>query len=313
MLLRFLGLLALSSPLATALFGQSNTVTLKSPDGRLAATFETVDKGQPAASGRLVYSVTFRGNPVIVRSGLALNLQGQRPLGPEVQITEATPSAADETYQLVTGKVSSVRDHYNAERLDLAESLRIPRKLAIEARAYDDAIAFRYVVPDQPAFREFRLKSEDTEFRLSKDALTYALLLPHFRTMYESEYIPLQASVFAGSDGLLASNMLIGCPFLAHIPGVAWLAITEANLRDYSSMYLGNASTEWGGLDFVSRIAPGDNPDVAVIGTLPHHSAWRVILVGDTPGALVESNVITSLNPPSEIQDTSWIHAGLTA
>ncbi len=313
MTIRFFSLLALPFAFATALFSQSNTVTLKSPDGRLAATFETVDKNQPAQSGRLMYSVTFRGNPVIVRSGLTLNLQGQRPLGPEVQIAQATPSAADETYQLVTGKASTVRDHYNAVRLDLVESLRIPRKLVIEARAYDDAIAFRYVIPDQTAFREFRLKSEDTEFHLSKDALTYALLLPHFRTMYESEYIPLQASVFAGGDGLLASNSVIGCPFLTHIPGVAWLAITEANLRDYSSMYLGNASTEWGGLDFISRIAPGDNPDVAVEGTLPHHSAWRVILVGDTPGTLIESNVITSLNPPSEIQDTSWIRAGLSS
>jgi len=35
-----------------------------------------------------------------------------------------------------------------------------------------------------------------------------------------------------------------------------------------------------------------------------------VLLVGDEPGSLVESNVITSLNPESEIADTSWIHAG---
>jgi alpha-glucosidase len=35
-----------------------------------------------------------------------------------------------------------------------------------------------------------------------------------------------------------------------------------------------------------------------------------VLLVGDEPGRLVESNVITSLNPESEIADTSWIHAG---
>jgi alpha-glucosidase len=36
-------------------------------------------------------------------------------------------------------------------------------------------------------------------------------------------------------------------------------------------------------------------------------------MVGETPGKLVESNVITSLNPESEIKNTSWIHAGLTA
>jgi len=104
-----------------------------------------------------------------------------------------------------------------------------------------------------------------------------------------------------------------GCFYLMHIPGVAWAAITEADLRGNSSMYLINTATNWGGRVFQSQIAPGDDPEVAITGTLPHHTAWRVLLVGDEPGALIESNAITSLNPESEIKDTSWIHAGLTA
>jgi alpha-glucosidase len=294
-------------------FAQSNPVNLKSPDGRLVATFETVDNDQPAASGRLVYSVTFRGKPLIDRSALSLELQGQRPLGPEMRIVSATPGSADDTYQLVTGKASTVRDHYNALRIELSERDPGVRKLVIEARAYDDAIAFRYVVPDQSTFREFRLTGEDTEFRISKDPVTYALVLPHYRTMYEAEYIKLNGSAFAGPNGLSAGKVLIGLPYLMQVPGVGWMAITEADLRDYSSMYLMNASKSWGGADFTCHLAPGDDPDVIVTGSLPHHSAWRVVLAGDTPGALVESNVITSLNPPSEIKDTSWIHAGLAA
>jgi alpha-glucosidase len=78
-------------------------------------------------------------------------------------------------------------------------------------------------------------------------------------------------------------------------------------------MYLTNRSMDWGGHVFTSELAPGDDPDVAVTGTLPHHSGWRALLVADEPGKLIESNVITSLNPESAIKDTSWIHAGLTA
>ena len=187
-----------------------------------------------------------------------------------------------------------------------------PAGSVLEARAYDDAIAFRYVVPDQAAMREFRLTSEATEFHLSMDATTYALLLPGFRTSYESEYVKLNASAFSGRNGL-SSKLLIGLPFLMHVPGVAWAAITEADLRGNSSMYLVNTATNWGGRAFQSQIAPGEDPEVAITGTLPHHTAWRVLLVGDEPGTLIESNVITSLNPESEIKDTSWIHAGLTA
>lgn len=297
---------------ATVLVGQTNSVTLGSPDKRILATFETVQNKQPAALGELVYSVQFRGKPVVDRSSLSLALQGQRPLGTELRIVQATPATKDEMYQLVTGKASSVRDHYNALRIDL-EDPRWPRKLTIEARAYDDAIAFRYVIPDQPAFHELRLKSEDTEFQIHGDPETFALLLPHYRTMYEAEYIKLNASAFAGPNGLSTSKVLIGLPYLMHLPGVAWLALTEADLRGNSSMYLVNASKDWGGAHFVSRLAPGDDPDVTVEGDLPHHSGWRVLLIGDEPGALVESNVITSLNPPSEIQDTSWIHPGLAS
>ncbi len=65
----------------------------------------------------------------------------------------------------------------------------------------------------------------------------------------------------------------------------------------------------------MARISPAISllATIRMFKSLPHHSAWRVVLAGDTPGALVESNVITSLNPPSEIKDTSWIHAGLAA
>jgi alpha-glucosidase len=212
----------------------------------------------------------------------------------------------------VTGKTSEVRNHYNALRIDLADVGRSHLKLAMEARAYDDAIAFRYVIPDQTTIREFRLVKENTEFRIAKDATTYALVLPHFRTMYEAEYLKLNVSAFATSNGL-SRKVLIGLPLLMDVPGVAWMAITEANLRGYSSMYLRSPETGWSSHGFVSELAPGDDPDVAVTGTLPHHSGWRVLLVGDEPGRLIESNVITSLNPESPIKDTSWIHAGLTS
>lgn len=300
-------LFALAIP--AILFAQSSAV-VRSPDGRLVLTFEITPSKEPSA-GQLVYSVTFRGKPLVDRSALQLDLQGQRPLGSNVSIVSQTPAQVDEQYRLVTGKSSTVRDHYNALRLDLEEP-NAGRKLSVEARAYDDGVAFRYVVPDQNALREFRLTKEATEFRISKDATAYALVLPHFRTMYESEYIKLNISAFANRNGLSTTN-LIGLPLLMNLPGVAWMAITEADLRDYSSMYLVNPSADWGGHFFESKLAPGDDPAVVVTAALPHHSAWRVLLVADEPGKLIESNVIRSLNPECAIKDISWIHAGLSS
>lgn len=304
--------IALSFALFTISVAAQSPAILKSPDGNLSITFRTLQNNQPAETGQLVYSVAFHSKPLIDDSSLQLELEGQHPLGSQVHIATQSPSSADETYSLVAGKTSSVRNHYNALRLDLTESRENSRNLAIEARAYDDAIAFRYVVPEQHPIREFRLKKEDTEFRIAKDATTYALVLPNYRTMYESEYIKLNASAFANKNGL-SNRVLIGLPLLMNVPGVAWLAITEADLRNYSSMYLVNPSPEWGAHWFESQLAPGDDPDVVVTGNLPHHSAWRVLLVADQPAKLIGSNVILSLNPPSAIEDTSWIHPGLTA
>ncbi len=291
--------------------GQLGVARLGSPDSRLSITFETVQNSQHSASGQIVYSLSFRGHPLIDRSALRLELQGMRPLGADVEIASATPSQSDETYSLVTGKTSRARDHFNALRIDLEETAGPRRRFTVEARAYDDAVAFRYLVPDQPGLREFRLTKEATEFRLSKDAITYALVLPNFRTSYESEYLKLNASAFAGKSGL--STTLIGCPLLTNTPGAGWMAITEADLQGNSSMYLVNPGAGWGSHVFESRLAPGDDPEVLVIGSLPHHSAWRVFLAGDQPGQLIESNAILSLNPPSAIADTSWIHAGLAS
>ncbi len=284
--------------------------TLSSPDGRLVLVIETSASAANPQESQLVYRVTFRGKPLVDQSTLRLELEGQHPLGSDLRIVKATPSSFDETYRLLTGKASEVRNHYNALRVDLEEPSGLRRKLTIEARAYDDAVAFRYVVPEQNPIRSFRLTKESTEFRIAKDATTYSLILPNFRSMYESEFVKLPISAFSNQGGV-ASKVLIGLPTLMEVPGVAWMAITEADLQGNSSMYLTNPSASWAGHWFESVLAPAeDDPDVIVKGTLPHHSAWRVLLVGDEPGRLVESNVITSLNPESEVADTSWIHAG---
>jgi alpha-glucosidase len=105
--------------------------------------------------------------------------------------------------------------------------------------------------------------------------------------------------------------MLAGLPMLLQVPGVAWMAITEADVRDYAAMYLENPSGNWTGHWFESRLSPGVvDPEIAVLGDLPHRSPWRVLMVGEGPGTLIESNVLTSLNPEQAIEDTSWIRAG---
>jgi alpha-glucosidase len=300
--------------LATALgqcFAQSNPITLSSPDQKIAIQFTTVpSKDSTATAGKLVYSVTFRGKAVLDQSALALELVGQPALGEKVLIVDATPSKGSDDYSLLAGKVSNVHDEYNSVSLRTKEIDGLHRSLNIEARAYNDGIAFRYVIPEQDGIKEFRLKQEDTEFRISTDATTWGLALPNYRSSYESEYVKLPITAFSNQGGV-SSSFLLGMPLLMHSPGTAWMTLTEADLEGNSGMYVTNPSGNWAGHYFVSKLSPRlDDANLALTTTLPHHSAWRVIIVADDPGRLMESNIVSDLNSPNRVRDTSWIHAG---
>ena len=290
---------------------QSGTAIIKSPDNNILFTIETISDNQnPSEIGKLVYSVSYKGNSVIDKSALSLKLNDGMPLGSDVRIVGSENSIINETYNLIAGKTSIVHNSCNTLRVELEESGNMSRKMWIEIRAFNDAVAFRYLVPAQPDINNFVLKEEYTEFRISKDAITYSLILPNFKSMYESEFIKLPVSAFSNQGGV-RSNVLIGLPMLMEIPGVAWLSITEADLKDYSSMYLTNPSGSWTGHWFRSVLAPQvEDTSICVAGNLPLHSAWRILMIGDNPGKLIESDVITSLNPPSVLKDVSWIKPG---
>jgi alpha-glucosidase len=292
---------------------QSGPAEVSSPNHQIAVHFsvQTGNGKQAVGSyGQLVYAVTFHGKQVFEDSALRLELENQAPLGANVHITSAAGGSGADDYSLLAGKTSAVHDQYDTLTLQARESGDSGRIFEIEARVYNNGLAFRYRVPAQPALSRYRLTQEDTEFRPVMDADAWALRLPNYQSGYESEYVPQVLSALSNQGGV-SSHILNGSPMLLHMPGLAWAAVGEADLEGNAAMYLENPTGNWTGHYLVSKISPAlDEKEPAVDASLPHVSAWRVILIGDTPGELVESNIITNLNPPNRIEDTSWIHPG---
>ena len=299
-----------TSEALTAQTGSPAPLKVTSPNGQIALLlFDAAARdasGQPApespAPNGLRYAVEFHGKRLMAESKLGLDLVGQPALGPGMKTTAAQPSSVDESYTIPVGKTSTVRDHYNALHADFQDAAG--RRLSLEARVYDDGVAFRYLVPEQPSFKQVRIAHEFTEFSYVTDATSYPLLLDGFRSAYEDDYQLRTVSS-------LHSDWLVGLPYLAEEPGLGWVAITEANIDNYAGMYLrrGNQS-----FSVRAELAPRvDLPGVAVEATAPFRSPWRVLMIGDEPGRLIESNIVLNLNPPSKIADTSWIHAGKSA
>jgi len=299
LLLAIPGLLAAQTASAPA-----DPVSLGSPDGSIEIVFSTRAAGARAGGNALFYRVNFRGQQLMDWSRLGLELQGAPVLGDNIAIVSSKTGSADETYSMPFGKSNPIRNHYNSVTIQLQEKGYPFRKLAVEARAYDDGVAFRYLIPDQPGGKEIRIAGEATQFRFFKDATTYPLILASYRTSYEDDYHKLTLSA-------LHRDYLIALPLVVEVPGVAFLGITEADIENYAGMYLGAGHDS---RTLEARLAPRvDQPGLAVSTETPARSPWRVIMIGDQPGRLIESNIVVNLNPPSAIADTSWIKPGKTA
>jgi alpha-glucosidase len=188
----------------------------------------------------------------------------------------------------------------------------------MEARAYDDGVAFRYIVPEQPSVKELRLLNESTQFRFVKDANTIALISRGFQTSNEDDYHELTISA-------LHPEYLVNLPVLVEVPGVAWVGLTEADIEDYSSLFVATSggiltarlATRVEDVNTSTEVAPSFDPKadaskVSVIAQTPLRSAWRVLMIADQPGRLVESNMVANLNPPGAIGDTAWVKPGKT-
>jgi alpha-glucosidase len=276
----------------------SNPLQVVSPNGEIVFSLSTGFSTPPT----LAYSVDFRGKRLIDPSELGLELQGQPALGPGMHTVGAKPGSTDARYTIPVGKTKDVRDHYNSLIADFEG--KSGSKLSVEVRAFDDGVAFRYVVPEQPSLNRVHIAGERTQFRYSNDATLYPLVLSGFQSSYEDDYMMRAVSG-------LHRDWLIGLPLLANEGGAGWIAITEADIDNYAGMYLRSDKPLF---SLKAELSPRvDQQGVAVDTAAPFATPWRVLMIGDTPGRLIESNIILNLNPPSKIADTSWIQAGKSA
>lgn len=302
--MRRFALFLFTAACAANLSHAQDLVTVTSPNGQIE--FDLFLTRQPDPSEpyeRLAYQVFFRGKPLMATSFLGLNIRDQPILGVNVGLTSSKKSSVDETYTVPAGKTKRIRDHYNAVTAEYMQNGSLGRRISVEARVYDDGVAFRYHIPWSNQMEDAQIIDEFTEFQFAKDAESYPLIVGDYATNYEENYSKLPLSA-------ILPDSLVALPFLVEQPGVGWVAVTEANIDNYAGMYLKHEE----GHTMISTLTPRvDDNTYAVAEKAPSVCPWRVLLIGDSPGKLIESNIVSSLNPPSAISDTSWIKPGKAA
>ncbi len=297
-----IGFCGLTGPVPAAPPGPEE-FRLESPDGRLRLTFRLDAQGRPG------FDVARDGTPVAAGT-LGLEFAGAVPLREHLKVLDTRRQSHDETYTIPVGKAASARDHHNELAVSLQEAGPPGRRLDLAFRAFDDGVAFRYRIPEQEPLQAFVLTDELTRLSFPGDPTTRALPLAGFTSSYENYYRTWRVSE-------IGPDRLIGLPLLLDRPagpggGRTWLAVTEANLVDYAGMYLAGMPDQPDTLAVRLSPLPGRADGAKVLGRAPHDSPWRVLMIADDPGRLIESNLVFHLSEPSAIADPSWIRPGLT-
>jgi alpha-glucosidase len=104
-------------------------------------------------------------------------------------------------------------------------------------------------------------------------------------------------------------------PALFELPAGRWVLLTEAAVDGtYCGCRLAQKSPDGVyGIRFPDAAEGNGQGAVEPTSTLPWSTPWRVIMVADSPAGIVESTLVTDLNPPSRVEDISWIKPGRVA
>lgn len=278
-------------------------IRLTSPGKDLTLELNT-DAASFDVPGRITYRVCLGSREILQPSRLGIR-RADMDFSVLAVKGVSGPAACTDDYRLRYGK----RRTLHAEGVEAVVDCRTPggSPLQIVVRAYNDGIAFRYRFPDSdPTLRT--VTEELTSFNFAGEGRAWIQEHdpPFWATpAYEAAY---QNGIPIGSATELPSwNM----PALFEMAG-AWVLLAEADLSP--TYFGGHLAAKPSGREY--RIVPPHPGEGMGFGsvepqsTLPWETPWRVVVVGRTPAAIVETDLITHVSSPSPITDTSWIRPG---
>jgi alpha-glucosidase len=267
------------------------TLSLASPDGNIQTE---ITLPHPGSSKDLHWSAKRNEKPLLEKCEINLSSPEHGDLLKSAKWLYSTRRSQDTRIPVLFGKSSHANDTFN--ELRLAFTAKETLQVDIVFRCYSNAVALRYEVKSDQDQEKIIISDEGTSFQLAGNPTTFVQYLEHYKTSHEHEVdvIPYDA---------IPSNQLLDTPLTAFWSDKSSVAITESALRNYAGMAL-MRSAQTGA--FVSKLTPRPDGN-KVEATLPLKTPWRVVLIGDQPGDLLESNTLYCLNEPSAIADTSWI------
>lgn len=264
-------------------------LSVASPDDKVRFTLNITPQA-------ITYDVNYKKQPVITNSLLGFNFDSGE-FGSNLKTGKVQRKKIDETYKLIIGKVNTARDYCNQIIIPLQEIAEPGRLVNLIVRAYNDGVAFRYEFPEQKNWSSYVMYDEKTQFNLNGNPVALLMYLSGYVNSHEGIYNHIKYNK-------IEKKRLIEMPATFEFDNNIYLSITEAAIRNYAGMYLIKENDKLAG-----KLSPrqGQEKIKVEVDSFPHHTPWRVISITDRVGGLLETNILTSLNEPCKIEDTSWI------
>jgi alpha-glucosidase len=273
--------------------------TLKSPNGKVMLHFELKKIGSEKDCP--VYNVTYGGHPVLTDSRLGL-CERSLSLTNEFRVIGIKTSTYNSTWKPVLGERETTPDHYNQLVIELrsTKTAEATQRMTLTFRAYNEGVAFNYSLPKENG-KMIEIIGEQTQFSFSADHAAWAV----YRA--QGDYTKSQTNISKIAPGAER-------PLTVRVEDHLYAAITEARLVDYARMKLRHSDDSDNTMEVILDAEPGRNHSLVngiVTGKTTFITPWRVIMVADSPGELLEQNyLVMNLNDPCALTDVSWIKPG---
>ena len=273
---------------------------VNSPNGKVAASIEIdVD---------ISYSLQFNGIDVLLPSTISFVFKQAPPLGKYFRVINSESELVNETWNPVLKRFKEIQNNYNILKIEVQEEKFPQRKTTFEFRIYNDGFAYRTTFENQFGNRNYVLMDELSVFNLADNFICWSADYGSYDTHQETEFWKRNVSE-------ITDKMYTGLPLTFKVSDNCYAAITEADLEDYAGMYL-KPDPVAGEFALRSELAPRhqqpDNGEKVIFKT-PHKTPWRLVMLGETTGDLVVSEIVQNLNDPCEIENPDWIKPGLSA
>jgi len=272
---------------------------VNSPDKKITVSIKNGDE--------LHYSVTFNGKPIISESSLGFEFKSEPAMNKGFKEIDKQENTINETWTpVVKSKHEKIVNNCNQLQVMLKEKTGLMRQMQLSFRVFNDGVAFRTKLYRSEKNGHRQITKELTTFNIVGNPKAWVVEYGGYSSSNESEFFERPLSY-------VTDKTIAGMPFLMDYGDKCWVAISEADINNYPAFYIGTTGKQ---NVLTTKLVPLPGEEAEGVKARfddEVSTPWRVVMIGDTPGKLIESEIIQNLNAPCAIEDPSWIKPGMSA